>query len=485
MKNRKNAVIMMIMLLLLLIFCFFLFTTQMIEGMMRYVIACIGLAAVGVASYMSVYQKEYAKVVTMVVCFSLLFGIIALPYQQNRLDHFFTTPARTEITKVGFYVMKTDETSDRTLADYENAQFIVQTEVDLEHEFSAVADASSRLDGEISTVEYATVFHALEALYTGKQEVLILNEAIVDQARTLSKYRNFLNETEEIHVFTKDRNAKEVVTVKENEPFLVYVAGSFTNDVSLTASCSNEVNLLLGVNPKEKQIVLVAIPNNWYVYDQIEDGYDWLFQLGRKGISNAVNGIEKAVDLDISGYMITNVLHYRDLVDGLDGVRVENPYAFTASLSNPEYTFEKGRIDLDGRQAQAYIKERFVYENGDYDHNDHEALVMKALLEKSKQLVNEGKKEQVLKAYTSSFLTNLDYSDVYSMYSADSDINLDWDYVLYSMGGTSSLEVTVSYGEKYPQYVMKPIESQVTFIHDVLVSLLKGERVEYEMLPQE
>ena len=60
MKNRKNAVIVMIMLLLLLIFCFFLFTTQMIEGMMRYVIACIGLAAVGVALYMSVYQKEYA-----------------------------------------------------------------------------------------------------------------------------------------------------------------------------------------------------------------------------------------------------------------------------------------------------------------------------------------------------------------------------------------------------------------------------------------
>lgn len=81
--------------------------------------------------------------------------------------------------------------------------------------------------------------------------------------------------------------------------------------------------------------------------------------------------MDHAVVIDFEGFI--------KLTDTLGGVTVDNPQAST----NLGYTFKKGRITIKGKQALAYVRQRYNLENGDLDRAARQRSVVTAIIDKT------------------------------------------------------------------------------------------------------
>ena len=62
--------------------------------------------------------------------------------------------------------------------------------------------------------------------------------------------------------------------------------------------------MIMAVNPKYKQILLVSIPRDFYVKNPaLGNELDKLTHLGNNGIENTLDGINQEFDLEIKSYI--------------------------------------------------------------------------------------------------------------------------------------------------------------------------------------
>ncbi len=79
------------------------------------------------------------------------------------------------------------------------------------------------------------------------------------------------------------------------------------------------------------------------------------------GINCTVDTVENMFDIDVDYYIQTSFDGVINLVDRIDGIKVDVPYAFCEQDSNGEANavcLEKGPQTLDGEQALAYARQR-------------------------------------------------------------------------------------------------------------------------------
>lgn len=423
--------------------------------------------------------------INVAISIAMVFGCVVIPSKNSEKENLFKEPAKSAKTTINFYVMNDDSHSSDDIKDYINSTFIVQTEFDSDNEYSALGSVNNELGTTVNTKEIDSVLDSLKALYEGKGDVLILNQSFIAKAKTLDQFKNFDSDTKCIYTVTI---GSEEETTADNsnddkDPFVVLITGSDTRDDALTVVTRTDVDMIMGVNPKSKQILLISIPRDYYIYNPGLEGLDKLTHLGNMGVLNTVDGINQEFNLSITDYLCTNFTHFKSLVDSLGGIQVNNPYAFTTINGGPGYHFDEGEITLDGEHALAYARERYALDNGDFDRNEHETIIMQAIMEKVQQLVKEGKKATVLTSLTSSFLTNMNFSDLYNLYTSGTDADNEWQYIRYNLGGIGDHKGTVSMGWDTMLYVCNPIDSQVSFVTDTVNKLLNGEELTQEVLP--
>lgn len=116
--------------------------------------------------------------------------------------------------------------------------------------------------GDIQLSDYKDFTKLVGALYDQKVDAIILDEAfrsLVEQTHDA-----FNDETRVIYQVKKDEKAVSAKNVDVTEkPFLVFISG---NDEygDLSAVSRSDVNMLVGVNPKNHQILLISIPRDTY-----------------------------------------------------------------------------------------------------------------------------------------------------------------------------------------------------------------------------
>lgn len=150
------------------------------------------------------------------------------------------------------------------------------------------------------------------------------------------------------------------------------------------------------------------------------------------GVPLAVQTVEELIGTKIDHVALVDFDGFKAATDALGGVSLNNPNDFNTSVKVNSIHFPKGKIDLNGEEALAFVRERKAFPDGDYQRTRNQQLYFKAMLQKM---------------MSRSVLTNpsqiLDVVGSISPYIA-SDSGLDVGYltkVLTSLGGISTKDI--------------------------------------------
>ena len=179
---------------------------------------------------------------------------------------------------------------------------------------------------------------------------------------------------------------------------------------------------------------------------------------------------------------------FKNIIDAIGGLEINNPYYFLSDATHPvkkTYTFEEGLITLYGDSALAYCRERYNLPNGDYGRNEHQTIVLKALIQKLLSPAVLENYDSLLNALSAQFLTNMDMDDIFKLIAMQLDDNSSWDIITYHLGGEGAMQGTASMGWDRMLYTVNLFDTQVNFIRNEIEKMNNDERIKQGTLPNE
>ena len=354
--------------------------------------------------------------------------------------------------------------------------------VSYEKDTVTIAEALKDLDTEIGDHEYTKYDNyasLADALYEGKVDAIVVGE----QYRTMlqTNHEEFNDVTKVLKSYAYD--AKMEVTTKQTDvtenAFSIYVTGI---DVygSLKTVSRSDVNLIVTVNPKTKQILMTSIPRDCQINLHKNGKMDKLTHTGIYGTSETISTIEDFLDVEINYFARTNFSGMTNIVDALGGVTIDSDYKFTTLHGN--YNIVKGENQMDGDKALCFVRERYSLPNGDFDRGKNQQKLLKAMLEKAMSPKIITNFNNILTAIEGSFETDMSSKEIKSLLNMQLNDMSDWTvYNVQVEGeGYKTSKTASMYGTEV--YVMKPYQKQVKKIKKIIDTVEQGGTISEEDL---
>lgn len=357
----------------------------------------------------------------------------------------------TKDTKIGVSYQKDSVTIAQALKDFE--------EETSEHDYEKYDDYASLADG----------------LFNGDVDIIVVGE----QYRTMlqTNHEDFNGLTKVLKSFSYD--AKLEVTTKQTDvtekPFSIYVTGI---DVygSLKTVSRSDVNLIVTVNPKTKNILMTSIPRDCQIELHKNGKMDKLTHTGMYGTSETINTIQDLLDMKINYFARTNFTGMSNIVDALGGITVNSSESFITLHGN--YQINEGDNEMNGDKALCFVRERKRLKRGDFARGENQQKVLKAMLDKAMSPKIITNFDNILSAIEGTFETDMTSSEIKSLLNMQLNDMSDWkitnvqiegEYYLtpdtYSMKGTDS-------------DVMKPFDSHIKRVRNLINKVEEGQEIE-------
>lgn len=421
------------------------------------------------------------KVISVILSVVMILGSVYVGKTMYTLDT--VTKVKTYQTdKIVIAVLK--ENPADSLADAKDYAFGITATLDRSKIDLAITQMNNNLGSEIDVTEFDSYSEQVEALYSGKIDAMIYNQALDELIEEnnpgfTEKIRIIDNFNVETEVYMED--VPDLPITKE--PFVVFLSGM---DVygDMDEASRSDVNIMACVNPTTKQVLLVSVPRDAYVeIPGITNGEkDKLTHAGMYGIQYSVASMENIFDLDINYYVRINFTSLIMMVDALGGVNVNSECAFSTYYKqyNEEtdtwsyYEYAKGINHLDGVHALAFARERMNLAGGDYQRARNQQLVIEALLEKIKSPAFLTGYTGLLSSLEGKMDTNLTSQQIASLVKMQLNDGADWNIVSASVYGVSSSEYCASYAGS-PLDVEILDDDSILAVKEVIDQLMKGE----------
>lgn len=452
--------------------------------------------------------KTVITVINVILSVCLAAGSIYVPYLDGKMKKIFTSVSGSRDLVINVYAFTEEYKADhpevvingRTstptdIAEYKGAGLIVQSAVDQENQEYALNQLEEENSGlNLDKIRTEDIASAVDAFYAGDGELLMMSANYESSITNIEEYSSFATDTVIVasvsrKIEVKEEEKPEVVKDITNTPFTVYIAGSDTRYYNLTYYGRTDVNILLTVNPNTKQMLITGIPRDAYIPNPaLGYGYDKLTHLGNDGLYNTMQGISDYFGIDVDYYVSVNFITFKNIIDAVGGVDIYNPYAFSntdqgAGYSSQAYYFPEGDIHLTGDSGLAYVRERYALPDGDYGRNEHQTIVLKALLSKLTSSEILSYYGDVLSALEGQFLTDMAPEVIYQLAGSQVDSAGSWQMISYHIGGEGAMQGTASMGWDRPLYVVNLFDSQVYFIQDQINKVMNDEVIEQTELP--
>lgn len=495
------------------VFLYYFWNFQIIPQKYKLPITAILVIVLALLGIYSFYVKPHYKGKKIFVSFMnillsalLIGGSVFFPYVQGKITNIFNHGNNGDsqddgknYLNVNVYAMSeeykaahpdvfshADTSTD--LTDYINRTFIIQDSVDQENQNTAITLIKTELAVDsIFVYEAEDVLSSVDALYQNAGDALILNESWAESISGLEGYDNFLNDT--VIVYTaKVEDTSEPSTIDDNDDDQSHVlqilcAGSDSRSSVLSEYGRTDVVIILTVNLDTHQILLVSVPRDYYIYNPALGGMDKLTHLGNSGITNTMQGLNEYFGISLSDFAIVNFDTFESIIDALGGIDIENPYEFYTTMAGGIW-FEEGNIHLNGEEALAYVRERYNLPNGDYGRNEHQAIVLQALIDKVTSMEMLTNFNNVLNALQGKILTSLTGERIMNLVSVMVNNYSSMDIISYHLGGNGDYAGTASMGWDRLLYVAHPIEAQRDFIWKEVQKMTLGETISQGSLPE-
>lgn len=425
------------------------------------------------------WAKWVGRAVALLLAIALVMGDIYI-YQAKEAMSYVSNNVKTEVISV--YVLKEDEA--KTIADAKDYVFGYHSVLDRENTDNYISNINSSLNKTITTKGYSELPEMVQALYDKEVGALVLNESYVTTLE--EEYPDFEQKTKVI-ANEYYRTVIERPVIEKNtltDTFTIYLSG---NDEcgELNQSGRSDVNILIVVNPKTKQILLVNTPRDYYVnvYSlKSGTGKDKLTHAGNFGVDASMKTLSALYsDWDIDFFVRLNFTSVEEIVDALGGITVESEIEFTTSAdtSDTPFHFVKGPNVLDGERALAFCRERQSVAGGDNQRGQDQMLVIEALVNKVTSPAILYNYNNVLESVRNLFQTSLEDDDIASMVKLTMEDTAGWSVQSYAVEGTGTYGPSYFFG--YPSiYVMEPNMSTVKTAVELMNKIKDGEVFDVE-----
>ena len=256
-------------------------------------------------------------------------------------------------------------------------------------------------------------------------------------------------------------------------PFIIYVSGIDTYG-TIAAKSRSDTNILMAVDPIDKEILLITTPRDTYtpLYNVSGEAYDKLTHAGLYGPECCMGTLATLYNTDIDYYIRVNFSSVVDIVNALDGIDVYSAYSFN-SANVWGYYFQKGMNHLYGDATLAFCRERYSFPDGDNQRGRNHIEVIKGIINKCTSPSILMNYSNLISSLNGSFETNISTDELTSLIKMQLDDGASWTFesmALENIGSTSTTCYSL-YGPSL--YVGLVDETSRQAIEDALIEFMK------------
>lgn len=444
----------------------------------------IVLNAVSVIVQLPLRRNKAGKlimgIVSLLLSGSMFYGVVAVNSVQSALSKIVGKMTETEITEVR--VMNDNPAT--SMGDTRGYTFGYIADADTKNTQS-ILDEISKSFGTIKSKGYDSMTALADALYDDEVDAILINQGYVDLLTEKDGYTDFRDQTRVLYTYTTTHEVDPIVpnTSITKEPFVVYCSGIDARVDDISAKSRSDVNILAVVNPTTKQILLVNTPRDYYLPLARNGELDKLTHAGLYGIDESMKVLGNLYGVQADYYVRVNFAGLVKIVDALGGVDIESDANFSCvPMETPDgngdytyqkYSFTKGINHVNGSQALAFARERKAFADGDNRRGQHQMTVIKAIVNKACSSAVLTKYQELLKAASDAFITNMPYADISSLVQMQLGDMADWNITTYAVSGEGSTEYCYALGDK--AWVMIKDSSKVNTAKNMIQQVINGE----------
>ena len=481
-KNRKSsrfgAVLVVIQALVSIIFFMLVYFLNMLPFNYMAMMLGILLALWGIVvlSQRVRIGRGLGKFISILLIITLSVGSAYVWKTHDFLNIVTVDQPTTKASEISLVVMNDSWVTE--LGDLSGGRFGIQKTGDRNNTDKALADLENELDEVVKTIEYDSLNVQVQALYNGRVDAIIINEAY----RPLIKedYKKFDNETRVLATFTYHSEVEQTGSRRPNiqveeEPFIIYLSGNDQWGEVALDNGRTDVNIIATVNPTTKQILLTTTPRDYYIELPFYSGcMDKLTHAGLYGIDISMQTLEDLYDIEIDYYVRINFSGFQNLIDALDGVTVYSEYDFTAYDGTH---FDVGENYVYGAEALAFVRERYSFSNGDMQRGRNQMAMIQAIADKVVSPSILTNFMPMLDSLAGCFITNMPSDKMSDLVRMQLEDGAEWNIVSNSVIGYVNSRTTYSMGNTRLD-VIDPDEADVEQAKNLIRAVMNGEIIQ-------
>ena len=361
--------------------------------------------------------------------------------------------------------------------------------------------AKNSLDKKISTeyIGYSSINELKNALISQEIDgMLIMNSYLeIDDVETqevkeenndnqisesdqllLNSIKDFDTKSKIIYNFKiKVDNSKKSKKIDlDKGSFAIYISGQDSFDTKVSETSRSDVNLLMIVNLKSKQILIISIPRDYYINISSKKALDKLTHISLYGSDETMKSLGELLDVNIDYFVKFNFTTFMKAIEYMLPLDVYSDYDFTTSIYDQtignSYTFKKGYNHItNGKMALQFVRARKNFAEGDRQRGINQSRFLRAVINKASSPSILLKYNKILKALEGTFLSNISNESIQEIVNYVLNNNGSFDIHSFYLDGSDANRPTYS-GGRQPLYVMIPnqqsIENTKVLINDVL-----------------
>lgn len=362
------------------------------------------------------------------------------------------------------------ELENKTLGYYNNNDNITKTAL---KELEKTIKTKNEGFGNLETLTSSILNNKSDALLIEDTQKKKLDSAS-NNASSENTLSGFSTKTRVLYTFeVKVKLEDNTINITRNT-FNVYISGM--DEYGKVSEISrSDVNIVLTINPKTKQILITNIPRDYYVKLHDTTGYnDKLTHAGIYGIDTSITTIEDLLGIKIDYYFKVNFSSLQKIIDALGGVEVYSEYSFQSFNG---YNFTKGYNKVNGKEALAFVRERKSFNDGDNQRGKNQQAMIEAMFRKCTSPEIIVKYNSLLNSLKDSMITNMSTRTMVSLVKMQLSNNTNWTITSNSLSGTGSYDYTYTYPYQ-SLYVTVPSEDSLTNAKDLIEKVSSGEMLE-------
>lgn len=308
------------------------------------------------------------------------------------------------------------------------------------------------------------------------------NEVTISESdkKLFENIESFSEDSHGIYVFkvSIDNSHKTKKINLEKGSFAIYVSGQDSYADSVSETSRSDVNLLMVVNLKSKQILLLSIPRDYYIKISSKSAYDKLTHISLYGSEETMASLGDLLDVSVDYYVKFNFTTFMKAVEYLLPLDVYSDYDFTTSVYDQtignSYTFSKGYNHItDGKMALQFVRARKNFAEGDRQRGINQSRFLRAVINKASAPSVLLKYNKILKAMEGTFLTNISNESIQEIAKYVLNNNGSFNISSMSLDGSDANRATYSGGSQ-ALYVMIPNSSTIDNAKVQIKTVLDG-----------